>query len=220
MRRVNSLENTLMLGGIGGRRRRGRQRNEMAGWHHWLDGHEFEWTPGVGDGQGGLACCDSWGCKESDTTERLSWTELNWTRWTSGMHSTLIVCIFLHISILSYRKNKKSLTLTLSVVFLIILRKLTKIEAVTASVNNNYYNPITLLIFYYKQTVLLWLLNSIPCIWAKIGGWIEFKALGALLLPGRMFWFLLITLALEVLFHSDPQRGTHFPQKGRLMRSA
>ena len=48
----------------------------MAGWHHRLDGREFEWTPGVGDGQGGLACCDSWGCKESDTTERLNWTEL------------------------------------------------------------------------------------------------------------------------------------------------
>ena len=54
------------------------------------------------------------------------------------MHSPLIVCIFLHISILSYRKNKKSLTLILNVVFLIILRKLTKIEAVTASVNNNF----------------------------------------------------------------------------------
>ena len=47
----------------------------MAGWHHWLDGHEFEWTPGVGDGQGGLACCDSWGRKGSDTTERLNWTQ-------------------------------------------------------------------------------------------------------------------------------------------------
>ena len=49
--------------------------DEMAGWHHWLDGRESEWTPGVGDGQGGLACCDSWGCKQSDTTERLNWTE-------------------------------------------------------------------------------------------------------------------------------------------------
>ena len=43
--------------------------DEMAGWHHQLDGHEFNSTPGVGDGQGGLACCDSWGHKESDTTE-------------------------------------------------------------------------------------------------------------------------------------------------------
>ena len=51
--------------------------DEMAGWHHWLDGRESEWTPGVGDGQGGLACCDSWGRKESDMTERLKWTELN-----------------------------------------------------------------------------------------------------------------------------------------------
>ena len=54
MQRFDSLEKTLMLEGIGGRRRRG-QRDEMAGWHHQLDGHEFEGTPGVGDGQGGLA---------------------------------------------------------------------------------------------------------------------------------------------------------------------
>ena len=79
--------------------------DEMVGWHHWLDGRESEWTPGVGDGQGGLACCDSWGHKESElnspipvhfsslihrmstftrrlndwVTERLNWTELNWT---------------------------------------------------------------------------------------------------------------------------------------------
>ena len=84
MRRADSLEKTLMLGGMGGRTRRGRQRmrgldgitDSMAGWHHRLDGREFEWTPGVGDGQGGLACCDSWGHKESDTTESLNWTEL------------------------------------------------------------------------------------------------------------------------------------------------
>ena len=49
--------------------------DEMAGWHHRLDGHEFKWTLGVGDGQGGLACCGSWGHKESDMTERLNWTE-------------------------------------------------------------------------------------------------------------------------------------------------
>ena len=57
---------------------KGMTEHEMAGWHHRLDGHEFEWTPGVGDGQGGLACCDS--CKESDTTERLNWTEVKWMR--------------------------------------------------------------------------------------------------------------------------------------------
>ena len=49
--------------------------HKMAGWHHWLNGHESEWTPGVGDGQGGLVCCNSWGHKESDTTERLNWTD-------------------------------------------------------------------------------------------------------------------------------------------------
>ena len=47
----------------------------MAGWHHWLYGRESEWTPGAGDGQGGLACCDSWGREESDTTERLIWSD-------------------------------------------------------------------------------------------------------------------------------------------------
>ena len=48
---------------------------KMIGWHHWLDGHEFEQAPGVGDGQGSLACCSPWGRKESDTTEQLNWTE-------------------------------------------------------------------------------------------------------------------------------------------------
>ena len=61
MQRVDSLEKTL-----------------MAGWHHRLDGREFEWTPGDVDGQGSLACWDSWGCKESDTTEQLNLTELKW----------------------------------------------------------------------------------------------------------------------------------------------
>ena len=55
---------------------KGTTEDEMAGWHHQLDGHEFEWTPGVGDGQEGLACCDSWAHKESDKTERLNWTEV------------------------------------------------------------------------------------------------------------------------------------------------
>ena len=56
--------------------------DEMVGWHHRLNGHEFGWTPGVGDGQGGLACCGSWGHKESDTTERLNWT--NWVKEISN----------------------------------------------------------------------------------------------------------------------------------------
>ena len=58
-----------------GQEEKGMTEDEMAGWHHQLDGHEFEWTPGAGDGQGGLACCDSWSRKELDTTERLNWTE-------------------------------------------------------------------------------------------------------------------------------------------------
>ena len=70
MRRVDSLGKTLMLGGIGGRRRRGRQRMR------WLDGitnlMDVSLSAGVGDGQGGLVCCNSWGCKESDRTEQLN----------------------------------------------------------------------------------------------------------------------------------------------------
>ena len=77
------LEKTLMLGGIGGRRRRGRQRMR------WLDAitnlidMSLSELRGVGDGQGGLACCDSWGRKESDITEWLNWTELNWCLFQS-----------------------------------------------------------------------------------------------------------------------------------------
>ena len=54
---------------------KGTTQYEMVGWHHWLDWHEFEWALGVGNGQGSLACCSPWGCKESDTNERLNWTE-------------------------------------------------------------------------------------------------------------------------------------------------
>ena len=71
----------MLLGGIGGRRRRGRQRMR------WLDGitdsRESQWIPGVGDGQWGLECCDSWGRRELDTTEWLNWTELNLKKKTS-----------------------------------------------------------------------------------------------------------------------------------------
>ena len=59
-----------------GQEEKGMTEYEMVGWHRWLDGHEFESALGVGHGQGGLVCCDSWGRKESDTTEQLNWTEL------------------------------------------------------------------------------------------------------------------------------------------------
>ena len=69
MRRVDSFEKTLMLGNI---EEKGTTEDEMAGWHHRLNGHGFGWTPGVGDGQGGLEYCGSWGRKESYTTEQLN----------------------------------------------------------------------------------------------------------------------------------------------------
>ena len=55
-----------------GQEEKGMTEDEMARWHHQLNGHGFGWTPGVGDGQGGLVCCDSWGCKELDMTDQLN----------------------------------------------------------------------------------------------------------------------------------------------------
>ena len=69
MGRASSLEKTLMLGKIEGRRKRG---HEMVGWHHRWNGHELGQTLGDGEAQGGLVCCSPWGRKESDTTEQLN----------------------------------------------------------------------------------------------------------------------------------------------------
>ena len=71
MGRADSLEKILTLAKIEGRRRRGRQRM-LVEWHHRFDGHEFDQAVGVGEGQGGLECCSSWGCKESDRTWQLN----------------------------------------------------------------------------------------------------------------------------------------------------
>ena len=92
MWRVDSLEKTH-AGRDWGQEEKGMTDDEVAGWHHWFHGHESEWTPGVGDGQGGLACCDSWGRKESDTTERMNWTELKWyyTAIIYYNHITIII---------------------------------------------------------------------------------------------------------------------------------
>ena len=64
-----------------GREEKGTTEDEMVGWHHQLNGHGFGWTPGVGDGQEGLACCSPWGRKELDTTEWLNWTDLKHSIW-------------------------------------------------------------------------------------------------------------------------------------------
>ena len=70
MQRTDSFENTLMLGKI--ECKKGMTEDEMVGWHHRLNGHKFEQPLGIGDGQGNLACCSPWGCKESDMTEQLN----------------------------------------------------------------------------------------------------------------------------------------------------
>ena len=76
-----------------GQEEKGTTEDEMAGRHHWFDGRESEWTPGVGDGQGALACCDSLGCKESDTTEQLNWQLLS---------KMLVIRSIKHIHLLSH----------------------------------------------------------------------------------------------------------------------
>ena len=86
-----------------GQEKKGTTEEEMVGWHHQLSGHAFGWTPGVGDGQGGLACRSSWGHKESDTTERLNWTELKSSKpqWTYLCHVEMILLIsFLGVQII------------------------------------------------------------------------------------------------------------------------
>ena len=97
-----------------GQEEKGMTEDEMAGWHHWLDGRESEWTLGVGDGQGGLACCDSWGRKELDTTERLNWTECVWKVhcWMS-----LFCRILLTTSSLLAWGHQKLYTLVLPITF-------------------------------------------------------------------------------------------------------
>ena len=86
---------------------KGMTKDEMVGWHLRLNGHEFEYTPGVGDGQEGLSCCSPWGCKELDTTEWLKWTELMssdrfwiWKPaqyWMSPVASRLLKCPLPHM---------------------------------------------------------------------------------------------------------------------------
>ena len=69
---------------------KGMTEDEMAGWHHWLDGRESGWTLGVGDGQGGLACCNSWGRKELDMTEWLIWSDLRPSSRITGSYGSSV----------------------------------------------------------------------------------------------------------------------------------
>ena len=83
MWKANSFEQDLDAGKGWGQVEKGMTKDKMVGWHHQLNGHEFGYTLGVCDRQGGLACCSPWGCKELDTTEQLNWTELNQVKNTT-----------------------------------------------------------------------------------------------------------------------------------------
>ena len=94
MQRADSLEKTD-AGRDWGQEEKGRTEDEMAGWHHRLDGRESGWTPGVGDGQRGLVCCKSWVSKESDKTERLNWTKPSLYEIYGGFY---VIIIFMWIA--------------------------------------------------------------------------------------------------------------------------
>ena len=101
-----------------GQEEKGMTEDEMAGWHHRLDVYEFVWIPGVGDEQGGLACCDSWGRKELDMTELLNWTELIWTDESYWFKETyFFLC-------LSWNMGKKLFSLINSSPLLLIVSKI------------------------------------------------------------------------------------------------
>ena len=90
--------------------KKGTTEDEMVGWHQWLDGCESGWTPGVGDGQGGLACCDSWRRKESDMTERLNWAGLF---FKSLLYSALLlwkICVSTCANLKKFARDKISRT--------------------------------------------------------------------------------------------------------------
>ena len=114
--------------------KKGTTEDEMAGWHHWLDGHESKWTPGVGDGQGGLVCCDSWGCKESDTTEWLKWTELNWTRRTYVSKVMSLVFNMLSRFVIAFLPRSKHLLISWLQSLSEVISEPRKIKPVTLSI--------------------------------------------------------------------------------------
>ena len=99
-----------------GQEEKGMTEDEMAGWHHWLDGHESVWIPGVGDGQGGLVCCDSWGCKESDMTEWLIWSDwksqvnkYQHSMWANASELLVHLSFFCSVSLAKYSDSETKL---------------------------------------------------------------------------------------------------------------
>ena len=107
MPRTDSLENTLMLGNLEGRRR-GWQRMRWLGGIPRLNRHEFEKTLGDSEGQGSLACRSPWGCKESDTTEQLNWTELNKIRqWREFSHDWAQAQVMVQFSMAWYAPRRQ-----------------------------------------------------------------------------------------------------------------
>ena len=109
---------------------KGMTEDEMVGWHHWLDGHEFEHASGAGDGQGSLACCSAWSHKESDTTKRLNWTEMNWVTGHTYTGSTMSDQL---VKKKKWHPNRKGRSLTVSTYRYNVERAVSSINAVGES---------------------------------------------------------------------------------------
>ena len=86
---------------------KGTTEDEMFGWHHWLDGHELKQAPGVGDGQGNLACCSPWGRKDSDTTEQLNWTDGSLLFLEFLVAFVFLLIMFICITFSYYLENQR-----------------------------------------------------------------------------------------------------------------
>ena len=113
-------------------------KDEMIGWYHRLDGHEFEETPGVGDGQGSLACCSPWGPKESDTTEWLNWTEGS-TEYCSKIQLLALFSIMHYKQVMNFCRETKISTEWLGLLK-ILLKNEGKKSAIVFSIAQNEYS--------------------------------------------------------------------------------
>ena len=151
----------------------------MVGWHHWLNGHGFRWTPGGGDGQGGLVCCGSRSRKELDTTERLNWTELNilFSKWMVIQSQYLIVLeLILNTVLFVWHVDKKSKWLS---VFVSTLKQnfqsfFKSPDHLNGSTSWDCKTRLETKCWYYLQILCTQdFLKSVQQKWTKFWGWYE-----------------------------------------------
>ena len=107
---------------------KGSTQDEMVGWHHWLNGHDFEQALGAGDGQGSLTHCSPWGCKESDMTERLNWDPPHWDWARYARSSCSYAFPFVQINLVTHQHDNDIITSLCSYIFYPLICFLKKID--------------------------------------------------------------------------------------------